>query len=184
MTVQKPKISVAGILLVVLGIVLLLERLDLVEIGFGRILWTSAALLGGWFVVRAFLYNERGKAFWGTALFLFSIYFLLRSFGVVEFHGRTIVPSALLIFSFAFLMLFVQNPRAWQVLIPAVILGGLGTVFILTDLGYLYSWDVLHTIRTYWPVALILIGISLLFRRRDRQLPKSASGIGPRLDES
>ncbi len=177
MTEPKPKIPIVGVVLIVLGIALLLERLDLIDIGFGRILWASLALIGGWLVIRSFLYDERGKAFWGTVLFLASIYFLLRDFGVVAFYGRTIVPAALLVLGLAFLMLYVQNPRTWQVLIPAVILGGLGTVFILVDIGYLYRWDVRHVVRTYWPTILILIGVSLLFRRRDRQLSKSASGI-------
>ena len=174
---SKSKLSIVGVVLVVFGIALLLERLDLLDIGFGRILWVSLGLLGGWLVVRSFVYNERGKAFWGTVLFLISVYFLLNSLGVLELHGRAIGPAVLLILGFAFLILFVQNPRAWQMLIPAVILGGLGTVFISTDLGYLYGWDILRVIQTYWPVVLILIGISLVFRRRDGRLPKSASGV-------
>lgn len=174
MTEPKPKISIVGIILVALGLALLLDRLDVVDIGFGRIVWIFAGVLGAWLVFRGFLYNERGKAYWGTVLFLFSIYFLLRNFGLVEFHGRTFLPAALLVLGFAFLMLFVQNPRAWQVLIPAVILGGLGAVFILADLGYLYGWDVAHAIRTYWPVLLILAGASMVLRRRDQRVAGTA----------
>ncbi len=175
---QRPKISIIGILLVAVGVVLLLDRVHLVYFGFGRILWLFLAFVGGWLVVRSFLYNERGKAFWGTLLFLFSVFFFLRTFYIVGFHFRTFPAAVLFILGFGFLMLFVQNPRAWQVLIPAGLLGGLGAVFILADLGYLYRWDVEYAIRTYWPVILILIGLLLVFKRRERQLPKSATEGG------
>lgn len=178
MSESKPKVSVVGVLLVLVGAGLMLERLDVIDIGFGRIVWFFLGLLGGWMVFRAFLDNERGKAFWGTVLFLYAIFFFLRSSGVVEFYGRTMIPAALLIVGLGFLMMFIQNPRAWQVLIPAVILGGLGTVFILADIGYFYRWDVVYVLRTYWPAILILVGISLVLKRHGRHLPPSGTPAG------
>lgn len=51
-------------------------------------------------------------------------------------------------------------------LIPALVLIGLGSLFLLENLG-VGGIDVGDLIRAWWPVLLILAGVSLLLRRCD-----------------
>jgi hypothetical protein len=49
--------------------------------------------------------------------------------------------------------------------VPAIILIVLGVVFLLNNLGL---WDVslARLIHTWWPLVLIAVGISMLFKRK------------------
>jgi hypothetical protein len=49
-------------------------------------------------------------------------------------------------------------------LIPALVLIVLGTLFLMENLG-VSGIDVSELIRTWWPVLLILAGVSLLLKR-------------------
>jgi hypothetical protein len=162
----RQRFPVFGVILLLVGIALLLERLEILAFGWGRILWTAITLLGAGVVIRAFLENSRGKVFWGTVLFLFGLLFLLRSFRLVENQGELFLPAALTILGLAFFMLFVADPRDWHLLIPSAVLLAFGGTFMLTEVGYFHRWEVWETVGRWWPLVLILVGILLLVRRR------------------
>jgi hypothetical protein len=159
------KISWFGIVLIVLGLFMLLDRFDLIQFHFSSVIWPLMMLLGIMAVARGFNQNRRGKIFWGTTLFLYSLFFLLKSIDYFEIYGQTIFPATFLIFGIAFFMLYINNLKDWPFLIPTVLLTGIGGAFLLSEYGYLYRWDVIDVVRTYWPVILILTGLGLLFRR-------------------
>jgi hypothetical protein len=52
-------------------------------------------------------------------------------------------------------------------IIPAVVLIALGLLFLLNNLGYT-NLSLGRLITTWWPVILILVGINLLLRDRNR----------------
>jgi uncharacterized membrane protein YhhN len=52
-------------------------------------------------------------------------------------------------------------------LIAAIVLITLGVLFLLNNLGYT-NLSLGRLITTWWPVVLILVGIQLLLRDRDR----------------
>jgi len=52
-------------------------------------------------------------------------------------------------------------------LITAIVLIALGVLFLLNNLGYT-NLSLGRLITTWWPVALILVGIHLLLRDRNR----------------
>ncbi len=162
-------ISWFGIALVVIGVALLVDRLHILQIEFPMVLLPLLMLLGIVIVGRGFSGNRGGKIFWGTVLFLYALYFLLRSLDFLEPRNYMFFSVGLLVFGCAFLMLFVNNFREWYYLIPAFILCGMGSMFVFTELGYLDAWDVWEVARLYWPAALILIGVALIMRHRARR---------------
>lgn len=163
---SQQKIPVFGILLLVVGAALLLEKLEVIEFGWSRILWAAVALLGAAIVIRAFVQDGRGRIFWGTVLFLYGLYFFMRSLHLVEGQFTVFMPASMTILGFAFLMLFVSDPKDWHLLIPSVILLGFGGAFMLTEVGYIRRWEMWDTVRTWWPLILVLVGLSLILRRR------------------
>ncbi|MBS0212754.1 MAG: hypothetical protein JSR26_06160 [Proteobacteria bacterium] len=48
--------------------------------------------------------------------------------------------------------------------VPALILIVLGIVFLLDNLG-LWNVSLAHLVRTWWPAILIVVGVSMLFKR-------------------
>jgi hypothetical protein len=71
----------------------------------------------------------------------------------------------LVIVGLSFLMMYISVPKEWQLLIPAVLILGIGVVLIMTEYGYFYQHDVFEAVRMYWPVGLILFGGAMVARR-------------------
>jgi len=167
----KQRIPWFGIALIVFGAAILLRKFHFIELEYWSIFWPLLILLGLVIAGRGFSSNSHGRVFWGTVLFLFSLYFLLRSGDFNVASGFLFPPSVFLIIGLGFLMLFVNNPREWYFLLLALFFGGIGSLLLLVNYGYLYYWDVWELVRTYWPVALILVGVALLLRKRPRSIP-------------
>ena len=163
-------ISWFGLALVVIGAVILLGKFHVLHIAFSTIIWPILMVLGLIGVGRGFTQNRRGKIFWNTVWFLYGLYFFLRSSDFLEIRTHLIVPATFLIFGIAFLMTYLNNVKDWFFLVPALLAGTVGTLFLLADLDYLSYWDVAESIRTYWPVVLILFGLVFLFRRKPADL--------------
>jgi hypothetical protein len=166
MSDQAKRFSLFGLALVLIGALLLVDRLHILSIGPGMIYLPIFMLLGLVLAVRGFSAGRQGKVFWGTVIFLFAIYFLMKRTNFWDFHFYMMPAATFLILGIGFVMMFVNNPREWAVLIPAILIGGLGVTLVLIEHGYLYQWDVWDVARLWWPVAIILIGLSLLLRKR------------------
>jgi hypothetical protein len=155
-----------GIFLIVVGTGLLLDRLSILTFGWTRLFWSFCALCGFGMVILGFIREQRGNVFWGTVLFLYGLFFALRYFNAIEYHIHLFIPVSLVVFGLACTMKFVYDPRDWSTLIPGFFLVGLGGVIILAELGYIGRYDVWYYIKMYWPVILILMGISLFLKRK------------------
>lgn len=162
----KSNISWFGILLVVIGIIMLLDHFSVFSIDFSTIFWPLMMLVGIVIVSRGFGGNHRGKIFWGSVLFLYSLFFFIRSIDYFDVHGRLIFPASFIIFGVAFFMMYLGNMKDWPLIIPSAILGAMGVIFILTEYGYLYRWDVWDAVVDYWPVLLIVVGIVMIMKHK------------------
>ncbi len=155
-----------GVALILFGTALLLTRFHLLDVRFSQVFWPLIMLFGIATVSRGYTRDRRGKIYWGTVLFLYGLYFFLRSMENIEFRAYMFFPATFLVFGVAFVMVYLHNVRDWFLLIPASILCGIGVLFIMTEYGYVYGLDVWEAIHRYWPVALILIGVAMIMRRR------------------
>ncbi|MBI4809915.1 MAG: hypothetical protein HY800_00385 [Ignavibacteriales bacterium] len=169
------KTSWFGIALIVIGAAMLLDQLDVLNIDFSTIFWPLLMLIGIVTVGRGFTENRRAKIYWGTVLFLYSLFFLLKSIDYFEIYAHTFFPASFLIFGIAFFMMYLNNFKDWPLLIPAIVLSGIGSIFILTEYGFFYRWDVWDAVRTYWPVILILFGLAILLKRYNTKSDTPAS---------
>jgi hypothetical protein len=170
-TITRPRpkgFSIFGIFLIVLGIGLILSKLNLLQYRWGIILWTCLGVAGLASVIQAFITRRRGVVFWGSLLFFTSITIILHRFELLNFAPWDDVATFSLALSLSFLMLFVYEPSRFGVLVPVFFFGGYGVLY------YLWWWDVIdwfemkHYLHLYWPVLIILWGISLVFRPKRR----------------
>ena len=156
-----------GSALIIVGALLLLDRFNLLSFRWPAFLWTGVAVLAGVMLVRHFKGGD-GAVFWWTVLLLFSVYKLLRGFGIWIPPESIGLPAVLLMAGIGFLVMFIAVPRNWHLLIPAVALGGFGTIMLLSELGVMVETDARAFVKNYWPFALIAFGAALLLNWRGR----------------
>jgi len=155
-----------GIFLILLGAGLILNKLRVFHYSWGIIFWICLGVAGVVTVVQAFMTRRRGVVFWGSLLFFVSVAMIAHRFVLIDFAPWDVPATFSLALGLSFLMLFFYDPRRFGVLIPVLFFGGYGVLY------YLWWWDVIdwfemrHYIFTYWPVFVILWGLSLIFRRR------------------
>lgn len=162
---QGNKVSLIGAILVLIGVALLLKQMHILDINGKKLLWIALTLYGGATVARSFWYDIRHKIFWGSLCFFTGILFTLREFNLVQGSAPVVLPAVLVIFGLSFLVLFVFNVRDWHLLIPALLLTGLGAALMLTELKMIYAAQVWHVVKNYWPIALILMGGAMMLRK-------------------
>jgi hypothetical protein len=164
---QNPinRFPIIGLVLVLLGVALLLNQMNVIHIGGIALVWLGLLVYGAAVVIRSFINNDRSKVFFGTLCFLTGILFFIHKAGFISGAFSIYFPAFIIIFGLAFFMLFVFNMKDWHLLIPALIFLALGAALMLTHLGYWYSRDVWRTITSYWPILLIIFGGTMLIRR-------------------
>ena len=163
---RKGPIPLIAVALIVVGGMLLLDRLNVVRIEYDMVFWFLVMLVGLMRVVQGFSRDRRGRIFAGTVLFLYGLFFLLRSSDYVDVRMRMFIPATFLVFGIALLMMFLNNYREWELLIPSFLFCGIGIAFVLSELGYLDSYEVWDVVHLYWPLGLVVVGLALLLRRR------------------
>lgn len=167
---QFNRIPFFGIILVVIGVGLLLRQMHIIRVDGVSLLFLGLIAYGAAMIIRSFFTNIRQSLFFGSLCFFSGIVLFLGKYELIEHSPYVYVPAFLMTFGLAFLMLFIFNFKDFHLLIPAVIFIGLGIAFMMTEIGYLYPSDVKEAIRQYWPVAIILFGILMLFRRKDKRV--------------
>jgi hypothetical protein len=160
------RFSWLGVGLIAIGAAMILDRLNVISWSWHIVLWALLAFVGAFKVVSGFQQKYRGRAFWGTMLFLFGLYGVLSELDLFGVPSYLCLPLLMLMVGMSFLVTYISSPRDWYLLVPALSFLGIGGVLLLTEVGVLYRWDVLPLIKSYWPVTLILFGLSLLLSRR------------------
>jgi len=155
-----------GVGLIVIGAAMLLHRLGVVDFSWHTALWGALALFGAFKLVTAFTGGRPGAAFWGTVLLVLGGYQALEDLGAVYVSSYLLFPWTVVLVGVAFLTMFAVKPRNWHVIVPALFFMATGAVMIFAEMGYFDRWEVLDAFRQYWPIALILFGITLLLNRK------------------
>ncbi len=163
---QFKRIPFFGIFLVVLGVGLLLHQLNIVSIDGESMVLFGLVAYGAITIIRSFLTNVRSSLFFASLCFFSGVLLFLGKYDLVEHSPFVYIPGFLMVFGMSFLMLYLYNMREYHLLVPAAIFLALGVAFMMTEVGYWYPSDVKEAVRTYWPAALILFGILLLFRKK------------------
>jgi hypothetical protein len=158
-----------GVLLIIVGSVLLVDRLVPIDLGYRPLIWTGVGLVGIVNAVRGFNRDSPGRIFWGTVLFLYGVYFFIQVLEIPNRGLHLFFPSTLIIIGAAFLMTYLNNIREWFLVVPGSLLAGLGAAMLLSRLGFYDWWRVWLPIRLYWPVILVITGTALLLSSRRKR---------------
>jgi LiaI-LiaF-like transmembrane region/LiaF transmembrane domain len=159
---MKNKFPLFGTLLIVLGATLLLHKTGIVDFSWGLAFWSLVTVAGAFKLYRGFADPRAGGQFWGTVFFLLGLTIVMTDLSVIDLPGFLKFPLLVSLIGVAFLAKFAAMPREWHLLIPGILLTGLGSALVLSELDYLPSWEFVSTLAMYWPVALVLFGAALL----------------------
>lgn len=151
-----------GTLLIVMGSLLLLRALGWVDVDWSVLLWAAVGFAGAVWSIGGFRSGRSGKVFWGTLLFLVALFQVLLSIPFLDLSAYYLTPAFTLACALAFLAAYISRPRSLPLLAGTLVFGSLAAGIWMAELGLLYRWEVASTVREYWPVALILFGVSLL----------------------
>lgn len=165
--------SIAGTVLIIVGTLFFLARLDLVTLSAGDFLWILAAVGGSVMLYRGFALQgpASGKIFWGTAFLGVGLLQLAGRWSTGGFDPGIAGPLYLSIPAVAWVLVVVKSPREWHVLVPAVALVGLAAAMYLTEAGMLTRRDVTDAVSNYWPVALVTFGLAMILTGWGKRQP-------------
>ena len=166
---NKKPFPVLGIALLLIGFGILFDRLAIFEFTWKRTWPIMLAVIGIWMTINAIIYNQRGKIFGGSFVFLLGVMYILKNYQYITLQYNILIPALLVIIGLSFFMLFIYEPRDWGILIPSLTFLGFGLFFTFTNLGYFFYSEIWDFLAVYWPIFLILIGVSMLFSRSDKR---------------
>lgn len=172
-------VSWFGLALILLGALLLLERMDVIYLRWSVLLWAGVAVVGLRFLLRGFRQSRRGRVFWGTQFLLFGTYQVAGSIGLIGQHWYYLAPALLMFIGAGFLMMYLTETRSWHLLVPAAAAGGFGFTLLLAEFGVLARWEVTDAVKDYWPIALILFGLLMLLSQVSRNRNSQHTGNLP-----
>jgi len=162
---NKKQFPFFGVFLILIGLGIFFDKLNLFAFTWSRLWPIGLIIIGIWATVSAFIYNQRGKIFAGTFIFLFGILYFLKNYNYISLRHDIFLPALMIVIGLSFFMLFVFEPKDWGVLIPSLIFICIGLLITFTRLGYLFYYEVWDFLAIYWPIILILIGISMLISK-------------------
>lgn len=164
---NKFRFSWFGLLLILIGGAMLLDRWSIVEIQWRLIAWVTIAVLGARMFMSSFRVSKKGRVFVGSLILLIAVSQVYQLVSNDRFPGHFQLPILFIIIGISFLLVWGSALRFWQYSIPALAFCGLGTAILLSEMGHIDRWDVIAVMRDYWPVGVILFGVALIFRRQD-----------------
>jgi hypothetical protein len=157
-----------GIMLVIIGGVLLVHKVDLLPFSWSVVISAGLAAVGLVMIIRKF--RERGgNVFWWTLLLCYGVISFLRTSGALDIPPWYGLPLTLISIGVGIGLTVALRPRDWHLAVPSVLFLGVGAAILLTEMEMLDEAVVRSAISTYWPFALILFGAALLLNWRKRK---------------
>ena len=156
-----------GIMLVLIGVVLLVHKLELLPFSWPVVISAGLAGVALVMIIRKFR-KHGGDVFWWTLLLCYGVISFLRTSGALDIRPWYGLPLALISIGIAFGLTVALRPRDWHLAVPSVLFLGVGAAILLTEMDMLDEGVVRSAISTYWPFALILFGAALLLNWRTK----------------
>jgi hypothetical protein len=154
-----------GLLLLLFGVLLLMNRAGVVDLNFTRIAAFAVLIIGGFEAITAFAYSNQRRLFWGSTLFLSALLVLLVSYEYIPGSWSLIWPSALIIPGLAFLMLFFSHPKEYALLIIAALFVVVGWSGLMAQKGdYGFGDGAYGTLRVLVPAAVVAAGVYIIWK--------------------
>jgi len=174
---------IPGLMLVLFGMLLLLDRIGLYYFTWSLFLPGAAFILGQILWINCLRSKTRCHVFWGTILVVLGGFFFLWNYGTIDTYMFSFWPVFPTAVGLALISMFMVNWRHWWALIPGLPLTIFGGSYLIYYLGYidvyrlediLYSFeDTLYRFGDFYPLLFVLLGVILIIMsvRKSRKRP-------------
>ncbi|HEB83756.1 MAG TPA: hypothetical protein ENI92_02015 [Bacteroidetes bacterium] len=159
-TVERRPVFLA-VALILIGALLLADRADLFEFSWPWIL----VIIGAGFLIQAVVQHSDSPVFVGVLLLAFGLIFLADKMFWLPWRMHHTWPLLLIAIGVAFLASYLARPSRSGPIIAGGLLILLGLFFLLADMRILH-WYWVVDVLSFWPLALLALGIYLLVRPR------------------
>ncbi len=153
-----------GWILIISGAILLLYELDYVDFTRADLFSYGFIVLGVLLAIKAFNRPDRSGLF-GAVFFL--SYGIILTFIRYRYFVRDdefAVATFFLSFALANFVIFLVRRNRWVNFTWGIITGVVGAAILSIHLGYYPHWYIYDLLEQYWPVALILLGLTILLK--------------------
>ncbi len=154
----------SGIILIFIGLLMLLDEMDIMALEWFDILFYSFIVIGISKFSNGLNRTDKQGILGGTFFISFGIMMLLISNRLLVTADEFVFAVFFLSLALANLVYIILRGYHWFNLAWAVIFSAVGGLFMLSYYGYYSHWHLYDIIATYWPVAFILIGLNLVLR--------------------
>jgi hypothetical protein len=158
-----------GIILIFIGILLLLDEAAVISLRWADFFSYGLLLIGIMMLLNGSERPDRRGVLGGTFFVCFGLALTLMRNRILirddEFGAAVLFLSLAL----ANLVYFMVNGYRWPNFTWAVIFAVIGSLVLISFYGYYPSWYIYDLLERYWPLILILIGLSILFRGLKKQ---------------
>jgi hypothetical protein len=161
-------------ILIIAGVVLLLYQLDYIELTRADLFSYGFLILGFLLAVKAIQRPDR-RGLFGAVFFInkFAIKKNITLRGFVR-DDEFAVATLFLSLALANFVLFMVSRNRWVNFTWGVICAVTGAAVLSIHMGYYPQWYIYDMMEQYWPVALILLGLTIIlraFKRRSEDTP-------------
>ena len=153
-----------GIILILIGLLLLMDETEIMSLEWFDILFYAFVVMGIMMFSKGMGRSDKNGILGGTFFISFGILMLLISNRILMTDDEFVFAILFLCLSLSNLVYFIFRSSRWFNLAWTAIFGALGSLLLISYYGYYPSWYIYEIIETYWPVAIILIGLTLLLR--------------------
>jgi hypothetical protein len=151
-------------LLILVGATLLLNSFDIIDFVAGDLFTYGFIILGVIFLVNGYSREDKKGIFGGTFFFTYGVVLTLMRTGAIYRDDDLGFGWFFLALAAANLVNYLFKTERTSNLVWGFIFGILGGSFILSYYGYLSRWFCFEQIDHYWPLILVILGISLILK--------------------
>lgn len=158
-----------ALLLIAVGIILLLDQMDLVYFSQRDIFTYGFIAIGVVLLINAFGRPDRKGILGGTFFLSYGLILTAMRSNVFLRDDEFGVATFFLALALGNLVYFLFKTERWGNFAWGIVFGLFGGAMLLSYYNYYPSWLIYDQIDRYWPVALIVIGASIVIKGMRRK---------------
>ena len=152
---------ITGTVFIVIGVFLLLQKLQLIDLRWHEFYPFLFLGLGIVLFLKA-LRGNSNSAFWATFSLTLGLFFVLRNYDLIgDLWFADVWPVILIGLGLGFIVLFSFRPGDWGLVIPGFFLSVVGVLLFMDQLD-LSWWYTKYVARNFWSIVLIVIGLAMI----------------------
>lgn len=153
-----------GILLILAGIILFLNEIDLLSLSKSDIFTYGFIVIGILLLVKGYGRSDKKGILAGTFFLSYGIVLTLMHNAILVRDDEFGLATLFLCIALGNLVYFIFLKGQGNNLIWGAIFALIGAGFLLSYLEYFPTWYIQYLAETYWPLVLIAIGLLLVFK--------------------